>query len=98
MVHEMLTHPLVDPFITATQQTEAITRSEGVRHVLVELLTTGAQQDEWTWWLRCFNGSKDWLRPHQHAGATTEGSVIHAAVHVSGIVANVVIAQIDSAR
>jgi hypothetical protein len=98
MVNEMLTHPLVNPFITTAQQTEAPASRQGARHVLVKLLPPRAQQDEWTWWLRCFNGSKDWLGPHQHAGAATEGSVIHAAVHVSGIVANVVIAQIDSAR
>ena len=63
-----------------------------MRHVLVKLLTPRAQQDEWTWWLRCFNGSKDRLGTHQHAGTATKRGVINTAVHISGVVANVVIA------
>jgi hypothetical protein len=40
--------------------------------------------------LRGFNGSKNWLRAHQHAGAATKRSVVHRAMHISGVFANVV--------
>jgi hypothetical protein len=40
--------------------------------------------------LRSFNGGKDWFRTHQHAGSTTKWSVVHSAMHISGVFANVV--------
>jgi hypothetical protein len=57
---------------------------------LIKRLTSWAKKKERTRRLRSFNGGKDWFRAHQHAGSTTKRSVVHSAMHISGVFANVV--------
>jgi hypothetical protein len=67
-------------------------------HVLVELLPTRAKKDEWSRWIGGFDGGEDGLGTHEHSGATTKRGVIHGAMDIGRMIANVVIAQIDGAR
>jgi hypothetical protein len=86
----VFTHALVDPFVAATQHAEPTGVCQCLGHGLIKRLTTWAKKKERTRRLRCFDGCKNWLRTHQHAGATTKWRVVHGAMHISGVFANVV--------
>jgi hypothetical protein len=90
VVYQVLAHALVDPFVAATQQTEPTGVGQCLCHGLIKCLSAWPEKNQWSRRLRSFNGGKDWFRTHQHAGAATKWCVVHGAMHISGVFANVV--------
>ena len=94
-VAEVVGDALVDAFVPAAQQGEAVTGGQLAGHRLVEPSAAGGEQQQRTRRVRRLHGREDRLRPHHHPGPTAERRVVDGAVAVVGVVARIVQPQVD---
>src|SRR6478736_6269311 len=96
-VGQVLTHAVVDALVAPADQAEPCSGRQLVGQRLVEAPPAGAEQQQRARWLSGLDGGEDRLGPHDHPGATAEGSVVDAAVHVGRVLARVVEPEVDGA-
>ena len=88
---------MVDALVPPAQQAETVACSEFSSHRLVESTATGAEQQQRSGRLHGFDRLEDRLGPHHHAGSPTERRIVDRAVHVGGLLPDVVAAQVEQA-
>jgi uncharacterized protein (DUF952 family) len=86
---------MIDALIAAAQQAEALERSQLFCPFLVERPASRTQQEQRPWRIDGFDRGEDRLGLHHHSGAATERSVVDRAMHIGGVVAQVVCSQIE---
>ena len=89
----MLADAVVDALEVAAQDDEVLRQRQGVGHGLVELLAVGRGENHFVvvaFGLQAVDAAFDGLDLHHHAGKASEGVIVHAAVLVLGVVAQVV--------
>jgi len=94
-VHEMLDDPMIDPLVPSAQEAETLTARQLGGHRLIEATTTGRQQKQRA---GCGGGlyrGEDRLGTHHHPGTAAEWRIVHGAVHVGGVLAQIVTTQIE---
>ncbi len=96
-VDEVLTNPVVDALVASAQQAETVGRRQLVGECLVEPTPARAEQEEWPRRRDGFDGLEDRLRPHHHAGATTERRIVDRAMDIGRLLADVMASQIEQA-
>jgi hypothetical protein len=99
-VDEVLAHPVVDALVAAAEQAEPARLALGggsqfLGHRLVEPSAAGAEQVQRPGRLRGVDGGEDRLGLHHHAGAAPERRVVDAAMHIGGVLAQVVQPQVE---
>ena len=94
-VDQVLAHPVVDALVAPAQQAEAVERGQlagpwpGRSDARRDRAGTAAAAD------RRPRPTRTPARPHHHPGAAAERGVVDGAVHVGGVLAEVVGAQVE---
>ncbi len=96
-VAQMFADPLVDTFVAAAQQREAVELGEFVGHRLVEATTRGRKVEQWPRRLDGLDGAKERLRHHHHASAPAEGGIVDRVVNVGRGLTQVVHSDVEMA-
>ena len=89
----MLAYAVVNAFVMSAQYYDVLEHGHFVGHFLVELLAVGRGEDNLVVFalaFQCGYAAVYGLALHYHAGEPAEGVVVHAAVLVGGVVAQVV--------
>ena len=94
-VDEVLADAVVDALVTAAQQREPLAFGELGGDALIEPATAGTEQQQRADRVDRLDGGEDRLGLHQHAGAAAERGVVDRAVHVGGVLADVVAAKVE---
>ncbi len=102
-VDEVLAHTVVDALVSSAQQAEPGVRTapaevcQFVRQLLVEALATRAEQVQRARRIGCLDGGEDRFWLHHHPRAATERRVVHRAVDVVGVLAQIVQPEVEQA-
>jgi hypothetical protein len=86
---------VVNAFVSATQQTETVERCQLVRKLLIEAFATWRHEENRSRRIGTFNAVEHGLCGNEHSCSATKWRVIHAVVHIRGVFAQVVRAQIN---
>ena len=96
----MLAHTVVDALVATAQQAEPAARSRAASSSamrLIEPTATRTQQEQRTRRLGSLDRGEHRLGAHDHAGSTAERRVVDRAMHVAGVLAQVVQPEIEQA-
>ena len=94
-IHDMFANPVVNAFVTATEQAESGTTGQFTRKGLIEATPARAQQKDRARRVGGLDRGNDRFGAHQHPGTPTEGGVVDRAVHVRGVLPQVMASQVD---
>ncbi len=92
-IDQVLPDPMIDALVASAQQTEPSGIGEPSGHGLIETATAGTKQQQRTRCVTRFDGCKNGLGLHHHAGATTERDIIDGPVTVRGRAPHIVTRQ-----
>src|SRR5438132_322827 len=85
----MLAHALIDPLVVSTEQSEAWLLGQFLSDLLIEKASLRCEIDNRAALMHSFNGSKDWIRFHDHARTTTIGIIIDDMMLIGRGVTNI---------
>ena len=89
----MLANAIVNALVVAAEDNHVVEHRERVGHRLVELLAVGRSEDHLVvvaLRFQCRDASVDGLALHHHSRRAAERVVVHTAVLVGGVVAQIV--------
>src|SRR5581483_4965702 len=97
VVHEVLAHAFVHALIAPAQQREPVAGRQRRRHGLIEPAPARTEQEERTLRIDGLHRREDRLGREHHPGAAAERRVVHRAVAVGRVIAQIMNANVEDA-